>query len=40
MAIDAKPGKEERILRRRLDEVRANMQRTVDGIKALAEGPP
>jgi nitroreductase len=38
MAITANPGKEARVLRRRLDEVRANMQRTVDGIKALAEG--
>jgi nitroreductase len=37
MAIDANPGKEARVLRRRLDEVRANMQRTVDGIKQLAE---
>ena len=33
----AKPEKEARILRRRLDEVQVNMQRTVDGIKALAE---
>ena len=37
MAIEANPGKEARVLRRRLDEVRANMQRTVEGIKALAE---
>ena len=37
MAIEANPGKEARVLRRRLDEVRANMQRTVDGIKELAE---
>jgi nitroreductase len=36
-AIGANPGKEARVLRRRLDEVRANMQRTVDGIKQLAE---
>jgi Polyketide cyclase / dehydrase and lipid transport/Nitroreductase family len=36
-AIAAHPGKEARVLRRRLDEVRANMQRTVEGVKALAE---
>ena len=33
------PGKEARVLRRRLNDVQANMQRTVDGIKTLAEGP-
>jgi nitroreductase len=38
-AITAHPGKEHRVLRRRIDEVQANMQRTVDGIKDLAEGP-
>ena len=37
MAIDANPGKEDRILRRRLDEVRANMDLTVHGIRQLAE---
>ncbi len=37
MAIDNNPGKEARVLRRRLNEVQANMQRTVDGIKTLAE---
>jgi nitroreductase len=37
MAITAHPGKEARVLRRRLDEVQANMQRTVEGIKQLAE---
>lgn len=37
MAITANPGKESRVLRRRLDEVQANMQQTVDGIKDLAE---
>jgi nitroreductase len=37
-AIEAHPGKEHRVLRRRLDEVHANMQRTVEGIKDLAEG--
>jgi Polyketide cyclase / dehydrase and lipid transport len=37
-AIEARPGKEERIVARRLAEHRANMQRTVDGIKELAEG--
>jgi hypothetical protein len=31
------PDKEERIIARRLDEHRANMQRTLEGIKALAE---
>jgi nitroreductase len=36
-AIAANPGKEARVLRRRLDEVRANMTRTVEGIKQLAE---
>mgnify|MGYP003545335547 CR=1 FL=1 len=36
-AIEARPEKEARILRRRLDDVRVNMQRTVDGIKVLAE---
>jgi len=36
-AIDSMPHKEARILRRRLDEVRANMQRTLEGVKALAE---
>ena len=38
MALTANPGKETRVLRRRLDEVQANMQRTVEGIKARAEG--
>jgi uncharacterized protein YndB with AHSA1/START domain len=37
-AIEAMPDKEERIVARRLDEHRENMQRTVEGIKALAEG--
>lgn len=36
-AILAMPDKEERIVARRLDEHRANMQATVDGVKALAE---
>ena len=36
-AIEAMPDKEERIIARRLEEHRANMQRTVDGIKALVE---
>lgn len=39
-AILAMPEKEERIIARRLDEHRANMQATVDGVKALAEGQP
>jgi hypothetical protein len=37
MAITANPGKEARVLRRRLDEVHANLQRTVEGVKQLAE---
>jgi nitroreductase len=36
-AIDAMPDKEDRILNGRLREVRANMERTVQGIKELAE---
>jgi hypothetical protein len=36
-AIEAMPDKEERIVARRLDEHRANMQRTVDGVRQLAE---
>jgi Polyketide cyclase / dehydrase and lipid transport len=36
-AIDAMPDKEDRILRRRLDEHRANMEATLQGIKHLAE---
>lgn len=37
-AIEAHPDKEERIVARRLEEHRANMERTVAGIAALAEG--
>jgi hypothetical protein len=37
LAIDAMPGKESRILHRRLAEHRANMQATIAGIKAIAE---
>jgi hypothetical protein len=37
IAIEAMPDKEERIIARRLDEHRANMQLTVDGIRRLAE---
>ena len=37
IAIEAMPEKEERIVARRLDEFRANMQATVEGIKELAE---
>src|SRR4249919_2260040 len=40
MAITANPGKEARVLCRRLNEVQANMQRTVEGIKQLAEASP
>jgi uncharacterized protein YndB with AHSA1/START domain len=36
-AIDAMPDKESRILRRRLDEHRANMYATLEGIRGLAE---
>ncbi|GAB3319483.1 SRPBCC family protein [Geodermatophilus aquaeductus] len=36
-AIEAHPDKEERIVARRLAEHRANMQRTVEGIRQLAE---
>jgi hypothetical protein len=36
-AITANPGKEHRVLRRRLREVQANLQRTLVGVKALAE---
>ena len=38
MAIANHPDREGRVLRRRLDEVHANMVRTLEGIKALAEG--
>ena len=38
-AIRAMPDKEERIIGRRLEEHRVNMQATVDGIKAIAERP-
>lgn len=38
MAIDANPGKEARVIRRRLGEVRANMVRTLEAVKQLAEG--
>jgi hypothetical protein len=36
-AIDAMPDKETRILRRRLHELRANIEATLLGIKAIAE---
>jgi uncharacterized protein YndB with AHSA1/START domain len=39
-AIDAMPDKESRILQRRLAEHRTNMEATLAGIKARAEGPP
>ncbi len=38
MAIANHPDREGRVLRRRLDEVHANMLRTVEGIRELAEG--
>ena len=37
--IELDPDAEEQIIERRLAEHRVNMQRTVDGIKALAERP-
>jgi len=37
-AIDAMPDKEERIVARRMEEHRVNMQRVVDGVQQLAEG--
>lgn len=37
-AIEAMPDKEERIVARRLEEHRVNMQRVVEGVKQLAEG--
>ena len=40
IAIANHPGKEHRVLRRRLNEVQANMQRTIEGIKQLAEESP
>jgi nitroreductase len=40
IAMEANPGKHDRVLRRRIDEVYANMGRTVEGIKRLAEARP
>ncbi len=37
MALEKNPGKEAKVLRRRLDEVRANMVRTVEAVKQQAE---
>jgi hypothetical protein len=39
-AIEAMPDKEERIVARRLEEFRTNMQATVEGIKHIAESEP
>ena len=39
-AIESKPDKEERIVARRLEEHRVNMERVVAGIKAVAEATP
>ena len=36
-AIESMPDKEERIIRRRIGDLRDNMQRTVDGIKRIVE---
>ena len=38
--IESRPDLEPRIIARRIDEHRANMQRVVDGIKAVLEQPP
>lgn len=38
IAIDAMPEKEERIIARRLEEHRANMARTLEGVRSLVEG--
>jgi nitroreductase/uncharacterized protein YndB with AHSA1/START domain len=40
MAIKNNPGKEGRVLHRRINEVHANMQQTAEGIKQLAEAQP
>jgi hypothetical protein len=40
MAITNNPGKEVRVLRRRIGEVHTNMQQTVEGVKQLAEATP
>ena len=37
-AIERMPDKEGRIIARRRDEWRSNMVRTLEGVKALAEG--
>lgn len=39
LAIDRMPDKERRIVRRRLRDHQANMQRTCEGIRDLAEAP-
>ncbi|MCD9623905.1 SRPBCC family protein [Rhabdothermincola salaria] len=39
MAVEARPDREEGIVAARLEEWRANMAATLDGIKALAEQP-
>lgn len=39
-AISAMPDKEDRIVARRLEEHRANMQATIEGIRVLAEAAP
>ena len=38
-ALDAMPDKESKIIANRLREHRANMERTLNGIKTLAEQP-
>ena len=39
-AIESMPDKEERIVARRLEEHRVNMERVVAGVKVLAEATP
>lgn len=36
-AIESKPDREEQIIRHRVGDLRANMQRTVDGVKSIVE---
>ena len=37
MAVEQRPEKEQTIIRRRIEVVRGNMQRTIEGVKARAE---
>ena len=38
--IESRPDLEPRIIERRIAEHRANMQRVVEGVKAMLEPPP